>query len=342
MTTAHAGVSQQYRQSVWGTIDPALRNCFIAAGILGLVVLIVIFVTPLPLRKPVSIETVPERIARLILEKPRAVPAAKTPGSVAVMSEPKAEAAPADEPARPKAEKAPPRARPNEPRVAPERGVQGREKARQEVAQNLGNVTKDVDRVLKSVAKSLPATAAPAGTKAADGARRRRGVRSGRDAGQLGSVAGISRLPVADLSGSEIANEGIQIAAITDIAGVDGGAGSGPGVAGAGGGAETAVGGGEAYRSNESLLAVVRRYAPGIQFCYDNELKRNPALRGKLVVAITVLADGGVSEAAVIDDTLRSAAVTQCMLAQIRGWRFPAVPAGVTSFRVPFVFTPPR
>jgi hypothetical protein len=30
------------------------------------------------------------------------------------------------------------------------------------------------------------------------------------------------------------------------------------------------------------------------------------------------------------------------MLAQIRGWRFPAIPYGVTSFRAPFVFTPPN
>jgi outer membrane biosynthesis protein TonB len=336
MATAHAGISQQYQQSMWGSIDPTLRNCFVAAGILGLVVLIVIFVTPLPLPKPVSLDTVPERIARLILEKPKAVPAAKTPGSVAVTQ---SEPAPA-EPAKPKVEKAPPRQRVNEPRVTPEKGVQGREKARQEVAQNLSNVTKNVDRVLESVSKSLPATALPAGTNTADGARRRRGVRSGRSSGQLGSVAGVSRAPVADLSGSEIASDGIQIAAITDIAGVDGGTGSGGG-SGAGG-RDAVAGGGDSYRSNESLLAVVRRYAPGIQFCYDNELKRNPALRGKLVVTITVLASGEVSEASVTDDTLRSAAVTQCMLAQIRGWRFPAIAQGVTSFRAPFVFTPPR
>jgi TonB family protein len=89
------------------------------------------------------------------------------------------------------------------------------------------------------------------------------------------------------------------------------------------------------------LLNVVRRYAPGIQFCYDNELKKNPGLRGKLVVAITVLANGEVSEASVVENTLGSSAVSQCVLSQIRGWHFPAIPTGVTSFRAPFVFTPP-
>ena len=33
------------------------------------------------------------------------------------------------------------------------------------------------------------------------------------------------------------------------------------------------------YRSNASLLAVIQRYAAGIQYCYGNELKRDPALQ---------------------------------------------------------------
>jgi TonB family protein len=59
------------------------------------------------------------------------------------------------------------------------------------------------------------------------------------------------------------------------------------------------------------------------------------------VVAITVLANGEVSEASVVENTLGSSAVSQCVLSQIRGWHFPAIPTGVTSFRAPFVFTPP-
>jgi TonB family protein len=87
---------------------------------------------------------------------------------------------------------------------------------------------------------------------------------------------------------------------------------------------------------------VVRRYAPGIQFCYDNELKRNPGLRGKLVVSLVVLANGTVSEAAIVEDSLQSPSVRECVLAQIRGWQFPAIPSGSTSFKTPFVFTPPN
>jgi TonB family protein len=89
-------------------------------------------------------------------------------------------------------------------------------------------------------------------------------------------------------------------------------------------------------------MAVVRRYAPGIQFCYDNELKRSPGIRGKMVVAITVAASGQVTDARVVSNTVGSTRLSECALAQIREWRFPAVPSGSTVFRAPFVFTPPK
>ena len=85
---------------------------------------------------------------------------------------------------------------------------------------------------------------------------------------------------------------------------------------------------------------MVRLYSPGIRYCYDNELKKNPGLRGKLVVNLTVLANGKVSDVFVVEDNMGSSAVTNCVLSQIRGWQFPSIPLGTTSFKTPFVFTP--
>jgi hypothetical protein len=48
-----------------------------------------------------------------------------------------------------------------------------------------------------------------------------------------------------------------------------------------------------------------------------------------------------VSDVFVVEDSMKSAAVTQCVLAQIRAWQFPTIPRGTTSFKTPFVFTPP-
>ena len=130
--------------------------------------------------------------------------------------------------------------------------------------------------------------------------------------------------------------------------GTGGGSGGGVGT-GAGGGVGPGSGGGGrrgpsapgVYRSNASLLAVIQRYQAGIQYCYGNELKRDPTLRGKLVVAITVAASGEVLEASIVQNSVGSERLASCALSQIREWKFPAIPEGVTAFQAPFVFTPP-
>ena len=86
---------------------------------------------------------------------------------------------------------------------------------------------------------------------------------------------------------------------------------------------------------------MVRRYAPGIQFCFENELKKNPGLRGKLIVSLTVEPGGRVSAVSMVEDSLRSSAVTGCVLAQMQSWKFPAIDAGTGTSNAPFVFTPP-
>ncbi len=327
--TAHI---QPYRQSVWGSMDRLLRNCFVGSAVLGLAVLIAVFVAPQPPVEQVTVDLLPERFARLILEKPQPVaPVVEAPVDVPMMETPRVEA-PKEKP-KPKP---PPRKRLNDkPKVAENKGVQGRQKAQTEVKQNLAEVTGSLDKVLTNLSKSLPASETQ--DKKAKPRRRRRGVSSGRSSQQLASVQGISTLGSADVSGSAIESDGISIAAITDLDVNDGATG---GSSTAGSGSSGRSSGGE-YRSSESLLGVVRRYAPGIQFCYDNELKKNPSVRGKLVVSLTVLPDGSVSDAIIVENSLKSKAVTDCVLSQIRGWQFPAIPQGTTSFKTPFVFTPP-
>lgn len=405
---------QQYQQPLWGRMEPALRNCFAGAGIIGFVLMIIVLVVPIPVIKP-TVTEVPERIARLILQKPETrvakgkpggggggggVTESSRPGSKQPVPEaPPQVATPKPAPAMPRTPGAPPARRVDVPQVASNRGVEGRARATQEVTQNLKNVQGSLDKVLSNISTQIPAskkttasgvpTIDVAGLPATNSgmpSRSRRGVTGGRTSSQLATVSGVSGLSSADLSGSAISGEGVTVGMISDIAGGGGsgaglggtgdgtgggagggqgggygtgngngvGTGSGGGVGnGSGGGIGDGVGSGRGgagasaqapasgYRSNESLLAVVRRYAPGIQFCYDNELRKKPGLRGKLVVAMVVLANGTVSEATIVEDTLNSPAVRACALAQIRGWQFPAIPSGVTSFKTPFVFTPP-
>ncbi len=408
---------QQYQQPLWGRMEPALRNCFVGAGIVGFVLMIIVLVVPIPVIKP-TVTEVPERIARLILEKPEArvakgkpggggggggITESSRPGSKQPVPEapPQVTQKPAT-PAMPRTPGAPPARRVEVPQVATNRGVEGRARATQEVTKSLAGVQGSLDKVLSNISAQVPASKKTGSSATSDlkalnisgvsstdagnlPSRGRRGVSAGRTSAQLGAVSGVSGLSSADLSGSAINGEGVTVGMISDIAGGGGGAGlggtgdgtgggagggqgggygtgygngvgtgSGGGVGnGSGGGIGDGVGSGRGgagtsaqapaggYRSNESLLSVVRRYAPGIQFCYDNELRKKPGLRGKLVVAMVVLANGTVSEATIVEDTLNSPAVRSCALAQIKGWQFPAIPSGVTSFKTPFVFTPP-
>lgn len=351
MAGALNSVDRAYHQPIWGRTEPVLRRTLAGATGIGAALLVAILLAPAVPPRPVTIEQVPERIARLILEKPRPrTPAkaepARLPEPRRAAGEPVVAEAPKPAPAPAKAAEAPARPAPQrraEPApVAPDQGVRGREQAKTEVAANLQQVTGSLDKALGDLAQALPKAGTAPGTAGGRGpGGRTRQVRAARGGDQVGGVEGRVQLGAVDLGGSGLAAAGVSIAALGDVR--TGGGGDGTGTGGTPGQAgDGAAGGADASRSNASLLAVVRRYAAGIQFCYENELKRQPGLRGKVVFSLTVDAAGRVIDVDVVEDTLGAGAVATCALAQIRDWRFPAIETGVTTFRAPFVFTPPR
>jgi outer membrane biosynthesis protein TonB len=340
MSTARLDLSI-YQQPLWGTLDRVSRNCMIISAVFGVLFVTTVLVVPKPAPHEVTIEAMPERFAKLILEKPTPAPVAKAPQAKAAAPTPEAPQVakndtPKPAPVKPKAR---PVQRKQTPQVAQNKGQQGRQKAQTEVAQNLSQVSGSLDKVLGELSQALPA--AGAADKPQSKARRRkgRGVRGGRAATQLAAVDNVDNLAAADIQGSALAEQGISIAAVTDLEVTGDGSGGGGSAIGTVGGSGS---GGDEIRSNQTLLAVVRRYAPGIQFCYENELKKSPGLRGKLIVSLTVEPDGTVSNVLLVEDSLRSAAVTDCVTAQMRGWKFPAIESGTVTFKTPFVFTPPE
>ncbi len=136
--------------------------------------------------------------------------------------------------------------------------------------------------------------------------------------------------------------------------GMDGIAGLGGGYAGRGGGgrltkkmvsvtgAISSVGGeaaGEANRSPQVIASIIRRHLAGIQNAYNSALKKNPTLgSGKITIRFTILADGSVGSAGIIEDTLNSPALSGSILSRVRSWRFPTVQSGSVTVVYPFVF----
>jgi TonB family protein len=303
-----------------------LRATVVASALLCILFLIAIPLMPIG-HKAVTRVILPTKLETIVIEpEPEVIPdqAPEEPTMVAPEQldvRPAPPAAQEPEPTLP--------GRRYEPIVLPpDAGKAGRERA-EAAAAKLKETKASLDKALSGLSSSLQSDAPVAGPSR----RRSRDVRSGRSDGELAQVptgsagSGAS----ADLDRSVVQGAKLAIGTISAPAAASSeptasGTGSAPGV----------------YRTNASLLAVIQKYAAGIQYCYENELKRDTSLRGKLVVAITVAASGRVQEATVINDTVRSQRLEACALSQIKDWKFPPIAEGATTFQAPFVFTPPN
>ncbi len=90
----------------------------------------------------------------------------------------------------------------------------------------------------------------------------------------------------------------------------------------------------------EKLAAFVRSRKSAIQGCYEKELKRNPSLKGKVVVRFTISTSGRATDIELEENTLGNEAVGACIKTTIRGWVFPFKPPSDVPVAYPFVFSP--
>ncbi len=100
-------------------------------------------------------------------------------------------------------------------------------------------------------------------------------------------------------------------------------------------GKTTVVGG----LDKDVIAQVIRRHQNEIQFCYEKELQKNPALGGKIAVVWTIEATGQVSDATVAETTMGNRSVEDCIVSRIRRWKFPeAQSGGSTVVTFPWIF----
>lgn len=309
------------------------RAALVASALFVIAFVLIVLLVPRPSEQELAIVELPKP-REVVLEELKVAPPAledipRQMETVAVHADaemPVEEPPPAMTPVVPRPDRA--------PKLAPDQGKVGRERAREATAA-LDDASKSLDKALGDLDASLSTPAAAAGARPSR--LRTRPIRGGRGAGEMGSVdAGLLAGGSGDLTGSKVEGQQVAVGALGASPNSDGDGNVG---AASPNGAAAAPG---VYRSNASLLAVIQRYAAGIQYCYSNELKHDPTLRGKLVVALTVAANGSVMDVTVVQNTVRSSKLESCALSQIRDWKFPAIPSGVTAFQAPFVFTPPN
>jgi len=77
-----------------------------------------------------------------------------------------------------------------------------------------------------------------------------------------------------------------------------------------------------------------------IKACYENALKRNPGLKGKISIRFTILASGGIADIQAVVNSLGSPEVASCITNTMRTWRTQFHPSGPVTVEYPFVFAP--
>lgn len=267
------------------------------------VALIAIIETTPAYRQPSMSAPVPERLARLVIERAQPPPTPVT----APEPEPEAEA-PQPESAPPEAEPAPAPATPEPPTA--ERVEQARERARQEV-----QVFEDSLAGLREMAPR-PGTGAQAGQSLQRGgseataAQRdlltsRAGIRSGGISTGTVSGRGEGSPDLASASAAQVTQVDSRIA--TEAAQTP---------------QQRTGGTGQNVRTEEQIRHTFDRYAGRINAMYQRALRSNPTLQGTLVIHLEIAPDGRVSTASVTSTELHDPELERRVITVIRSMDF--------------------
>lgn len=87
------------------------------------------------------------------------------------------------------------------------------------------------------------------------------------------------------------------------------------------------------------LGTFVRARMSALKACYENALKRNPGLKGRMRIRFTILETGSLSDLSAVENAL-GPEVSSCITGIMRGWRLPFRPSGPVTVDYPLVFTP--
>lgn len=98
------------------------------------------------------------------------------------------------------------------------------------------------------------------------------------------------------------------------------------------------TGGGLGKRSEESVRGVMLSYTGRLTYIYNKYLKKNPELRGKIVVEVTIEADGSVSSAKVAASDVGNPEFEREILNFVRKWKYPAIDEGTVTVSYPLFF----
>jgi TonB family protein len=94
----------------------------------------------------------------------------------------------------------------------------------------------------------------------------------------------------------------------------------------------------DASRSMQALTRELRKYQPRLKRVYENYLKRNPDLSGKIVIKFTIEADGGVTDVIVLSSDLNHRELERDLIRRIKRIKFKPA-SGKITIEWPLIFS---
>ena len=90
----------------------------------------------------------------------------------------------------------------------------------------------------------------------------------------------------------------------------------------------------------EVIQRIVRQNFGRYRFCYEQGLRQNPNLQGRVAVRFVIGRDGGVSQVQNGGSDLPDGNVVSCVVRSFYGLSFPAPENGIVTVNYPIMFQP--
>jgi len=90
--------------------------------------------------------------------------------------------------------------------------------------------------------------------------------------------------------------------------------------------------------SREEIAKVINQHMQQIRACYEKALLHDPGLGGKLMIEWTIDMSGAVQSFKTKSSSMKNPDVGECILDNLKTWRFPRPTGGTVVVSYPFVF----
>lgn len=90
-------------------------------------------------------------------------------------------------------------------------------------------------------------------------------------------------------------------------------------------------------RDESEIYKTIMSYIGGLKYLYNNALRKDATLKGKISVKILVGQDGKVKEASMASTTLNNQELEEAMISRIQKWKFPELQGG-EDFPITYTF----